>query len=88
MNPKKPPLYYQDFDNDSVDTYQMEMGEDYEMPSIKTNQRLRQTIYTDKNQWDTMTARSPQKKKKNIHESAGNKVFNRIIEENKAKLEN
>lgn len=57
------------------------------MPSIKTNQRLRQTIFTNKNPWDTMTTKAPSKNK-NIHESAGNKVFHRIIEENKLRLEN
>ncbi len=53
------------------------------MPSIKTNQRLRQTIFTNKKPWDTMTSKNT----KNIHESAGNRVFHKIIEENKAKLE-
>ena len=80
-------MYYNEYDNESIDTYQMEMGDDYEMPNLKTNQRLRQTIFTDKKPWDTFTTRSPTKRGNKIHESAGQRDFNRIIENNKTNLE-
>ena len=38
------------------------------MPNMKTNQRLRQTIFTDKRSWDTLTTKSPANKMiKNVH---------------------
>ena len=37
------------------------------MPSIKTNQRLRQTIFTDKKPWDSMTTRTNSKNTKHIY---------------------
>ena len=63
------------------------MGDDYEMPNLKTNQRLRQTIFTDKKPWDTFTTRSPTKRANKIHESAGQRDFKRMIENNKKRFE-
>jgi hypothetical protein len=58
----------------------MELGEDFEMPSIRTNQKLRQT-FTNKKSWDTLTYKSPNNinKKRKIHESAGKKDFSNIL---------
>lgn len=74
---QKEPAKFYDYDEESVDTYQMEMGEDFEMPSMRTNQRLRQTVLNSKKSWDTLTHKSPSNlnKKKKICESAGNKDF-------------
>lgn len=41
VKPERTPIYD---DTESVDTYAMELGEDYEMPSLVANQRLRQTF--------------------------------------------
>lgn len=43
----------------------MEMGEDFEMPSIRTNQKLRQTVLNSQKSWDTMTYKSPGNSNKN-----------------------
>jgi hypothetical protein len=50
------------------------------MPSIRTNQRLRQT-FTNKKSWDTLTYKNPNNinKKRKIHESAGKKDFLNIV---------
>lgn len=55
------------------------------MPSIRTNQKLRQTVLNTQKSWDTFTNRSPPNinKKMNVHESAGNKGFANLVEVNK-----
>lgn len=82
MNMRKPSY---DFDNESVDTYRMEMGDDYEMPSIRTNQKLRHTFFNNKNSWDTMTHKAYPTKVPidEISESAGDKEFKKMLEEYK-----
>lgn len=87
--------HYHDYDNESVDTYQMELGEDYEMPRIaqQQRQRLRQTVLNKNSMknWDTMSSRtkganpsSPKGfHKSKITESAGFQDFQRIIEKNR-----
>jgi hypothetical protein len=57
----------------------MEMGEDFEMPSIRTNQKLRQTVINDKKSWDTLTCKAPTTNKQKISESAGKNDFMKTI---------
>lgn len=87
------------YDEESVDTYQMEMGEDFEMPSIANQKKLRQTALVPKDKWETFTVRnkgketsSPMMEKpsknnyqlsKGFHESAGNNFFSQFHEKNK-----
>lgn len=59
------------------------MGEDFQMPSIRTDQKLRQTVINNKKSWDTLTHKAPASNKKKVCESAGNTDFKKIIESNK-----
>lgn len=61
------------------------MGEDFEMPSVRTNQKLRQTLVNSKHSWDMLTYKT-NTKANNFHESAGAKNFKTIIDKNKEKI--
>jgi hypothetical protein len=59
------------------------MGEDLEMPNMKINKKLRQTVLNNKKSWDTLTHKSPSNiptvKNNKIHESAGKKDFMNFV---------
>lgn len=71
-----------DYDNESVDTYLQEIGNEYKMPKFSPNNELRKTtlpteILSIKN---GLNAREPSNWH---HESAGNLVFKRFIQRTK-----
>lgn len=59
------------------------------MPSIRTNQKLRQSFVNNKSSWDTLTHKaqpSNNKKEAKVYESAGKKDWIHIIDDNRKLL--